>query len=158
MSCVSLYDLKHHILNRRCLNNDALPSSTNSSKSLSSPLATSSLPTKSQVQQSSMSSILNRISRSKATPNLKSTTVQPNISIKSTPIAEALKSPDTIENPKLFKNAFYTIDFEAEPLWTPFLPSERVLDYHILFALTNCNESDPPICVYNSDGKNTFLL
>jgi hypothetical protein len=51
----------------------------------------------------------------------------------------------------LYKNAYFALDLEAEPLWTPFLPSESVLDYRILFALTNCTESDPPICVFNAD-------
>lgn len=184
MGCVSLYDLKHHILNRRCLHNDALPASTTASKSLSSPLGISQFPIKTPAgtaaasgvsasssslqinqQQSSMSSILNRIGRTNktATPNSKSTPAgAQNPSPKSTPIhVSPEKSKDSFEleeGANLFKNAFFTIDLDAEPLWTPFLPDERVLDYRVLFALTNCVESDPPICVFNSDGKNNYLL
>ncbi len=40
----------------------------------------------------------------------------------------------------------------SEPLWLPYLPSEKaVCDYRIRFALNNCIESDPPISVYSSD-------
>ncbi len=52
----------------------------------------------------------------------------------------------------LHKYAFFKLDLVAEPLWLPFLPSEKaVCDYRIRFALNNCTESDPPISVYNSD-------
>lgn len=108
-----------------------------------------------------MSSILNRIGRTNktATPNSKSTSAgAQNPSPKSTPIhvsPEKSKNHSEFEDgANLFKNAFFTIDLDAEPLWTQFLPDERVLDYRVLFALTNCVESDPPICVFNSDGKN----
>jgi hypothetical protein len=44
------------------------------------------------------------------------------------------------------------MDWNAEPLnWAHFLPNDQVCDHRILFALTNCTESDLPICVYNSD-------
>ena len=61
-----------------------------------------------------------------------------------------LKHPEPHSEP-LFKYAFYKLDMDAEPLWNSFLPSESSCDYRILFALTNFIESDPAICVYNSD-------
>lgn len=55
-------------------------------------------------------------------------------------------------NEPLYKYSYFKLDLDAEPLWMKsYLPSETACDYRILFALTNCAESDPPICVYDSD-------
>ena len=160
MGYVSLYDLKYHILNRRCLDNDTVPASINSSKSLSSPL--SPVPAARQQQAAATTksaSLLNRIGGGLAkatggnnTPSSQKTAQQQfsGSSFKST--SQDLNLNSSFDCKKLYKSAFYAIDLNAEPLWTPFMPSERILDYHILFALINCVESDPPICVYNSDG------
>jgi len=70
---------------------------------------------------------------------------------KSTNDIKQLKSKQS-EPAALHKYAFFKLDLVAEPLWLPFLPSEKaVCDYRIRFALNNCTESDPPISVYNSD-------
>lgn len=37
------------------------------------------------------------------------------------------------------------------PHWSKYLPSEHICDYKILFALINCAQCDPSICVFNSN-------
>ena len=79
-----------------------------------------------------------KLSKSKSKPNAK---------VEQKP---ASKAAEPISEP-LFKYSCYKLDIDAEPLWQLFLPSEEICDYRILFTLTNFLESDPPICVYNSD-------
>lgn len=98
MGHISLYDLKHLILLRQCMNNDDF-TSLNFATIDGRPIERGTLP-------------------------------QP-----------------------LYKYAFYTLDLDAEPLWTAFLPSEHLCDYRVLFALTNCAESDPPLCVFDFDER-----
>jgi hypothetical protein len=105
MGYVSLYDLKHNILTRHCMNNDSFAN-------------------------------LNFASISK-----------------SVDMGDVMSTPSGADqnDSELYKFAFYSLDLDAEPLWSPYLPDESMCDYKILFALTNCTESDPPVCVFNSD-------
>ena len=113
MGYVSLYDLKHTVLTRRCMNNDSFANLN---------FATAS--------------------SAKSTVERKGTIQQPVNS--SSPL-------NSLNESELFKYAYFSLDLDAEPLWVPYLPSDSICDYKILFALTNCVESDPPICVFNAD-------
>ena len=140
MGCVSLYDLKHHILTRRCLNNDETfyikPKVSPTPVQAQEPNLSKS---KSNANKGSNKS-LNKLGNGSNNQTKVNSSSFNDLSQQSTPIHR-----------ELYKYAFYTLDLDAEPLWAPYLPSEKACDYRVLFALTNCLESDPPICVYNSD-------
>lgn len=145
MGCVSLYHLKHHILTRRCLNNENLSLLSSTSTTVTKLTSSQSIkPTVTTTSnKSSRPSLFNLITSGGA----KQPTVKPiELSTEAAPAATNVDS-----DVKLHKNAHYKIDLDTEPLWTPFMPDDASCDYRILFALIGCTESDPPICVYNSD-------
>ena len=161
MGCISLYDLKHHILARRCLNNEvnlvnkvniATPASVITFSDTSASQAsgsTKSTPSKSKAKAASNpTGIGNNKSASKNNTASNGGKLGES-AIQQTSAKTNRQTRDTQE--ELFKYAFYTLDLDSEPLWARYMPSDKVCDYRILFALTNCTESDPPICVYNSD-------
>jgi hypothetical protein len=137
MGCISLYDLKHHILTRRCLNKDTNLINKTKISTQSQPYVAPVLP----VSKSTPNKSKTKNSKPTETP-----LPAPPTSLTSNPLL-----PRETNNDELFKYSFYTLDQDAEPLWAAYLPSDSVCDFRILFALTNCTESDPPMCVYNSD-------
>jgi hypothetical protein len=114
MGYVSLYDLKHVILTRKCMNNDSFANLN-------------------------FASISKSVEVSKSPP--------PSLMLPS-PRSSIVEQQNETE---LYKMAYYTIDLDSEPLWAPYLPRDASCGYKILFALTDCVESDPPVCVFNAD-------
>jgi hypothetical protein len=147
MGYLSLYDLKHLILTRHCMNNDSFsninyPSFTvpnNISKAVHTLNSGggNGTTTKRSIFRKKLQ--INNAEKSGVSPSNNNT------------LNELINSNKHEPETELFKYAYFNLDMEVEPLWSQFLPSESSLDYRILFALTNCSESDPPICVFNSD-------
>ena len=114
MGCVSLYDLKHHILTRRCLNKDT--NLTNKIK-----IATSTVSSDAHTGEKATSQKASTPSKSKSKGGTKTTDSASSLA---PPLAPA--AARDMNEEELFKYSFYTLDLDAEPLWAPYLPSDEV--------------------------------
>ena len=135
MGCLSLYDLKHQILIRRSLNND-------------NPLNFKAHTTNKNIQDNGSTN-----SGKKSTKLNKSFSKKQSTGLSDETTSDEEKTEiETTKIEPLYKYSFFKLDLDADPMsWSNFLPNEKLCDYRLLFALTNCTESDLPICVYNSD-------
>lgn len=128
MGCVSLFDLKHIILLRK--KNELIYKSSMTfsfENQQISPLKDS--------KNSKLKSIFSYISPKKLSSSPK---------IFSTENDSSFKCEIESNNVSLFE-----LDLKIEPSWSKYIPKN--VDFKVMFGLINCVESDPKICVYDSD-------
>ncbi|RNA16340.1 Zinc finger FYVE domain-containing 26 [Brachionus plicatilis] len=95
-----------------------------------------------EAKNSKKKSIFNRISPLKLSSSPKLVSTDTDNSSNNTK-AEQHKKP--------YQYSLFELDLKMEPLWSRYIPD--TLDHRIMFALINCVQSDPPICVYDSDQR-----